>query len=246
MSTKPDQQPAITALRIGADEFRALVSPVLPMAGKDEMLPVLCAVLIESNGKWLSAMTTDRYRVGIKRIEKHPTDDDPTTEWPAFRALVPVRAVKSIMTNFKPSRRTSPPAITLTVEDAKLTAEAVGLFDLFDSARFTHHLETGEFPGLRKVFRQALETSTVGAGETTVGVDPAQMADFKACGAKTLRVVIGAPGKPLLVTDDDGFIGLLQPRSLHGDNADSLEDWTHFFAEKPEPSDAPAQKVGAA
>ena len=241
----------MTTLTIDVKDFRALVSPVLPMAGKDEMLPVICAVLIESDGKWLTATTTDRFRAGIKRIEKHATDDDPTTEWPEFRALVPMRAVRSLLAMFKPSRGAPPATLTLTIETddsgvSRLTAEAVGLFNLFDSGRFTHNLLSGEFPAVRKAFKEALDTPD-DARASMVGVNPAFMADFKAVGGDTLRVLLGSPTKPLVVTDDDGFIGLLMPRRLFSEPNEAHENWTDFFAEtKPKAKEASGQKVGAA
>lgn len=95
-------------ITITACELRDLVSPVLPLASKDSMLPILNAVLIETDGKWLSASATDRFRLGIKRIEKRPTEDDPTTEWAPFRAVVPLPALRSLLSVFKPSRHLDP------------------------------------------------------------------------------------------------------------------------------------------
>jgi len=241
----------MTTLTIDAKEFRALVSPVLPMACKDDMMPAICAVLIEADGKWLSATTTDRFRAGIKRIEKHATDDDPTTEWPEFRALVPMRAIKSLLAMFKPSRGAPSATITLTIESdesgvERLTAEAVGLFDLFDSGRFTHTLiDPAGFPGIRKPFREALETPD-DARSSTVGINPSFMADFKAAGGDTLRVVLGGPAKPLVVTDDEGFIGLLMPRRLVAEPGEAHENSSDFFAEKPQPKKRSGRKAGAA
>lgn len=65
------------------------------------------------------------------------------------------------------------------------------------------------------------------------GVSAAFLADFKACGSPTLRLLMGAPNKPLIVSDDEGFIGLLMPRRLIAGAAP--ESWTDFLAEKPEP-----------
>jgi hypothetical protein len=215
----------MTTFTIGADEFRALVNPVLPMAGTDVYLPAINSVLIEGRGKWLSATATDRFRVGIKRIAKTPTDDDTATEWPEFKANIPLRSVKSMLTTFKSPRGSLPARITFTIEGGTLTVEASGAFDLFDAARFTHQLEPGEFPGVRAVIRQALETPE-GERMASVGINPAYMADFKASGAKTLRVLVGAAQKPLVVTDGEGFIGALMPRGT----AVADEDWTDFLA----------------
>jgi len=220
----------MTNLTINAADFRALVNPILPLACKDDMLPTLCAVLIESDGKWLSATATDRFRMGIKRIAKRPTDDDPTTEWPEFRALISTRSVKSLLTTFKTLRGSLPAQITFTIEEDRLTAEAAGAFDLFDSGRFVHHLLTGDFPKVRSLVRQHLDIP-VEDRVSTVALNPFFLADWKAVGSTSLRVMMGAANKAVLVTDDEGFIGLQMVRRMDA----PVEDWTDFLAEKPEP-----------
>lgn len=200
----------MSALTLTARQFRALVEPVLPMAAKDPMIPVLCAIQVVTEGRWLVATATDRYRVGIKRIEKSATDDDPSTEWPQFSALIPTRAVRSILATFKPTRGFDP-AMTLTVEGGRLVVEAAGAFDLFDSSRFVHHLESAEYPKVRSLIRDALATHD-DERVSRVAVSPAMFADFKACGSQSLRILTGRENKPLVVTDDEGFIGLLMPR----------------------------------
>lgn len=227
----------MSTINLRAEQFADLVRPVIPLADATGMMPVLNAVLIEAEGKWLSATATDRFRVGIKRIEKFATDDDPTTEWPEFRALVPLRAVRALLTTFKPQRRSLLTSLSMTVEDdgRRLVTEGVGTFDLFDSSRITHHLEIGEYPAVRSLIRDAL-AHPVEDRAREFGVNPNFMADFKATGSRGLRIVTGAPRGgmpgPIVVTDDDGFIGALMPTSAIGEKA---EDWTDFLAPKPEP-----------
>ena len=218
----------MTNFTISADEFRALVSPVLPLASKDaDYTPTLNAVLIEGNGKWLSATATDRFRMGIKRIAKRATDDDPATEWPEFRALVPLRSVKSLLTTFKTLRGSLPAQITFTIEDNKLTAEAAGAFDLFDSARFVHHLQDGEYPKVRSLVQQTLDVA-VEDRVSAIHLNPFFLADWKAVGSKNLRLLIGKANGAVLVTDDEGFIGLQMSRRAEL----PVEDWSDFFGEK--------------
>lgn len=200
----------MSGLTLTARQFRTLVEPVVPLAGTDAMIPVLNAVQILGEGKWLTATATDRFRVGIKRIEKHATDDDPTTEWPEFSALIPLRSVRSILATFKPTRGFDP-AMTLTVEDDRLIVEADGAFALFDSSRFVHYLQAGEYPEVRSVIRDALAVPDDERASRVV-ISPSKFADFKACGATSLRIHLGRPHKPLVVTDDNGFIGALMPQ----------------------------------
>lgn len=200
----------MTTLTIDAVDFRDLLTPVLPMACKDDCLPVICAVLVEADGMWLSATTTDRYRAGIRR-------------------------------------GTPPATITLTVEDdgvgmPRLTAEAAGLFDMFDSGRFVHTLLTGEFPNIRRLIQEALELPQA-ARATEIGLNPILMADFKACGSSTLRVILASPGRTAVVADDEGFIGIIQARSLA---TEAHEDWTDFLTAPPKAKKSSGRKVGAA
>lgn len=217
----------MTNFTISAAEFRALVAPVLPLACKDDMMPTLCAVLIEGDGKWLSATATDRFRMGIKRIAKRATDDDPATEWPEFRALVPLRSIKSLLTTFKTLRGSLPAQITFTIEDNKLTAEAAGAFDPFDSARFVHYLQDGEYPKVRSLVQQTLDIS-VEDRVSAIHLDPFFLADWKAIGTKNLRFLMGKANGAILVTDDEGFIGLQMARRSEL----RYEDWTDFLAAK--------------
>lgn len=237
----------MTTLTLTAREFRSLVEPVLPLAGRDDGPPVLAAVMIEAEGRWLSATATDRYRAGIKRIEKRPTDEDESREWPEFSALMPVRVIKSLLTTFKARRGTLDPTLTLTVEDNKLTAEAVGLFDLFDAGRFVHTLQDGEYPKIRKVIKDVLETPE-DKRATTVGLNPTFLADFKACTSSTLRLAMGAPNKAIVVTDDDGFIGLLMSRKIAVDSGDfgGPEQWGDFLDRKVTPVEPVAAEAVSA
>lgn len=236
----------MTTINLTASEFAALIRPVLPLAGDDMMLPVLNAVLIETDSKWLSATATDRFRLGIKRIEKRPTEDDEAADWPEFRALIPLRAVRSLLAMFKASRGYNP-SMSLTIEGDKLIAEGTGGFSLFDASRFTHQLENGEYPKVRGIFRECLAVKPEDR-RGDFGINPSFMADFKATGATTLRVMGGSgevgSGAGIVITDDDGFIGLLMPRRLV--NAGGFEDWTDFLAVKPKPVAKPARKKPAA
>jgi hypothetical protein len=191
----------MTNFTISADEFRALVSPVMPLASKDaDYTPTLNAVLIEGDGKWLSATATDRFRMGIKRIAKRATDDDPATEWPEFRALVPLRSVKSLLTTFKTLRGSLPAQITFTI---------------------------GEYPKVRSLVQQTLDIA-VEDRVSAIHLNPFFLADWKAVGSKNLRLLIGKANGAVLVTDDEGFIGLQMSRRPEL----PAEDWSDFFSPK--------------
>lgn len=225
----------MSTINLTARQFAELMRPVVPHAAGDRLLPILSTVLIETDGKWLSAMATDRYTLGIQRIEKRATDDDPATEWPEFKALVPLRSVKALLALFKPSRNAVLADMSLTVEDDKLVVEGAGGFDLFASSRFTYFLETGEYPNLRKAILGALASTSAAAPGTAYDFAPSRLARF--AGLRTLRMAYG--GRGAVVTDDDGFLGAVMPRRAEGIER---EDWTDFLAEKPEPKKATPRK----
>lgn len=217
-------------ITLTARQFRALVDPVLPLAEKDGFHPALNSLHVFTDGKWLLAEGTDRFRLGIKRIEKVVTDDDTTTEWPAFDAVIPLRAIHSILSTFKPLRGFDP-TMTLVRENDDLAVEAAGSFSIFDQARFVHHLCTEDYPSVRKVFSSALALRDSDRS-VRLSFNPAFLADFKHTGAYALRIIAGAPGKPTIVTDDDGFLGAIMPRKTDRPE----EDWSDVLP----PAESPA------
>ena len=232
------------SITLTASQWRDVIAPVLPCAGSDMMLPVLNAVQIRTDGKWLIATATDRFRVAMKRIAKVSTDEDPATEWPEFSALIPLKAVRSIGAMLKPSRGGAHlSGATFTVESDRLTVEASGLFDLFDAARFTHHLETGEFPNVASIFTRALAVPDEQRAPVS-RINPGFLSDMKACGSVVMRVIGPKEGdlqSPVVFTDDDGFLALLMPRRTER----SEESWDDVLAPKAEPKAKPARKSRA-
>lgn len=241
-------------IHLTAHELGSLVRAVLPFAGTDDMLPVINSVLIESDGKWLYAMTTDRFRIGVKRIAKRPTDEDESTAWPSFRALVPLRSMKALLALFKPSRGFDP-TLSLSVDGDQLTAEATGGFDLFTSSRFSYTLLAGEFPDMRLIVRKAT-ASPASERVTTLGLNPKFLADFahlSRFGSALEFTMPAAEKDPVVIRDNDGFIGLLMPRRLMSSGDDVRESWADFTdpkeaaaAELPPPAKKPAPRKRAA
>lgn len=229
------------SITITARQWRDLIGPVLPCAGRDDMLPILSAIEVRTDGKWLIATATDRFRVAMKRIAKVATDDDLNTEWPEFYALIPLKAVRSILSTTKTTRGYDP-AMTFTAKDANtMVVEAAGAFDLFDSAGFTHTILSAEYPKVASLIRDAL---ALPAEErvASVSVNMDYLAEFKAVGPRsTLRILLGLANKPLVVTDDNGFIGALMPRRAESEP----ESWDDVLAPKPEPEAKPARKSRA-
>lgn len=240
----------MNTIHLTATELSSLIGAVLPFAGKDFELPVLNSVLIETDGKWLYATATDRFRFGVKRIAKRATEEDESTTWPEFRALVPLSSIKALLSLFKPSRAASrqglSPTLSLAVDGDQLIAESTGGFELFSSSRFGYTLMQGQYPDVRKLLRD--ELAHAGDRVSTVGLNTTFLADYKHLGRRDAAVEFtmgSSEGKPIIIRDHDGFIGLLMPRRLMSTDPADRESWDDYLAEKVEPTPVPKAKSAA-
>jgi len=84
--TLPDM-PA-TAGTVEAAVFAAAVAQVAIAAGREDALPFLTGVRLELEGKTLTMLATDRYRLAIREMEWHPDEPDAN-----MQALVPARTL---------------------------------------------------------------------------------------------------------------------------------------------------------
>lgn len=217
----------MSELNIAVKQFRGLVTPVLPMASSDPMIPILNSVLIESRGKWLTATATDRFRLAIKRV-KAPEDD-----WPEFRAIVPASTIKAILAAFKPSRRDSNPELTLTItaQDRMKVVGGSALLDML-GADIDYPLTVGTFPDVQRLVRDALNHKA--STTSTIGLNFGFLADF-AKAESNLAIRITTPASPAVITNGDDFLGIIMPRRLVeavGSDGDLLldADWTSLLA----------------
>lgn len=215
-------------ITLTARALHDLVKPVLPLAGKDSMLPVINAVLIERRGDYLTATATDRFRIGICR-QRYEGEGE-------FRALVPLGVVRNLLALFKPSR-SSDNSLTLAVKDDTIYAEASGGlgFDFADM-RVGYRLQDGQYPGVREMVRKALANEPTGSA---VGLSADFLADWRHAGA-TVEVKIVSPYKPMIVRSGNHFLGLVMPRKLIDGDTAPADDWPDFLADD-EP--APAKKA---
>jgi DNA polymerase-3 subunit beta len=234
-------------LTISIRDLKRLVTPVIPCAGTDDTIPVLTAVKIESRGKYLTAVATDRFRMAMQRVA---APEDGT--WPEWSALVPVSALKSILATFKPSYRDANPVLTLKVDGEQMRAESEGaLLDLFSEAHVAYRLMDGEFPKVRGLLLKAIK------GESTssaVGLNPALLGGvLPKPQSGTVMVKIGEGGRePIVFTDGEDFVSILIPRKAINASGErdettvfpSLDDWTELLAD-PAPPVAPEVKPAA-
>jgi len=223
-------------LTLAVNDLRDLLSAVVPFACDDGMLPVLCSVRLRARGKWLVADATDRFRIGVKRIEN---DDDGT--WPDFEAVIPLTAVKSMLHLFRPARSGPLTEIVLTVDDDVMTVEGKGAYVLFDQAIMRYHLEPAEYPNLDSLVAKEL-ARPADQGSTAVGLNPRFLSDYKHLGREPIQVRIGAASHPTIVMTGDGlFVSLLMPRRLFdGSSEFPFHPWADLY---PAPTAADGKEV---
>ena len=223
---------------ITAREFRDLVTPVIPLACKDRMTPILNAVRIESVGKYLTASATDRFTVGICR---HAPANKPPK---GLAIVIPLPSIRLILSTFKPSRDMDPElefAVTAGGKRLKVN-QAGGAFDFLD-ASITYPLETGQWPALPKVIIDRIESEDVPA--TTISLNAAHLAKFQHAvrHGEPLEIKVGCNNKAVLVTVGDHFVGALMPTSRSSDNesgTSTLAEWVKLFASASVPAKSKA------
>jgi len=223
----------MSSITLTATQLRDLVTPVIPHASKDQTLPSLCAVRIRSAGQYVTAIATDRYRIGFQRV----TLTEPPAEGGGFDAAVPVAVLKRIMGVFRPTRWHNP-VLELAVDGERLrvsladtmTEQTVGTsgdVDGLAGASLTFALHSGDFPypALDRLVREALEGVPDEAAMTAV-FNPEFLADFRIGQPRhePMRITAtGGPARPWLIRVGDDFIGLLVP-VRYGDHTTVPED----------------------
>lgn len=196
----------MSTITVTARELTALVASVIPHASKDETLPLLCSVFVRSAGPWITAIATDRYRLGFQRIRPAEAPGE------GFAAIIPLRVLARIRSTFKADRVTDP-IIALTVDGEKLTATTTGALDGMVGASFEFRLYdvASKWPNVDRLLADALGAD-VPTGSSRLLVNPSILADFRLGQSRyeTMRVTpTGPDNKPWLVRIGDHFIGLV-------------------------------------
>lgn len=211
-------------------ELRALLYPVIPHAGTDDMLPVLCQIPITEHSGYLVAQATNRFTAAFKRVkpEKKPPK--------GFATAIEIHAAKKLLTLLRPIRGHDP-AIELRADGDKIhvQTETSGFQFGFAHVGFTLDcVDTGpsvKFPDVGSLLPEDLAATV---SEQAFNYD--LLTTFKAAldgrarYERTLLIRMGAtPNKPMLVTvtgDHLGdFVGMIMPRRTSGDGSIGAE---HF------------------
>jgi DNA polymerase-3 subunit beta len=123
------EMPAVAG-KIGADLFAAAAAQVACAAGKDDTLPALTGVKVTINGKLITLVATDRYRLAIRELQWEPVD-------PAVQAdlLIPAKVLADVA-----KAMTSEATVEISLGAEGIAGFAGG------HRRLTTRLLSGEFP----------------------------------------------------------------------------------------------------
>jgi len=200
----------MTTLTLSARQFDTLVAPVIPHAATG--LPVLEAVLVRTSGQYVTALATDRYKIGFHRIQ---LDEAPPA---GFRALLPLQVLAQIRRLFRVTRGHDP-VLSLDIDGDTLRVTAADVlsgasFGGLTGASLTFSLDRlGEFPRIDHLVRDAL-TAEPGPDAVPMNVNPTFLASFKTGQPPRVGMQITSTGgehKPWLIRVGDDFVGLIVP-----------------------------------
>lgn len=232
-----------TNVTMPVSALHGLLKPVLPFAGRDYMLPILCAVQLVVTPTALYAVATDRYTLGVRRLRPDAVkvDDKPfitiTGDTPV-QALWATTAVTDVLRLVKAARdeswhhhqvtltitgerdrvATSLDGLTHVINDQTIAVQYTHPFDK-DVVRFEHRTVSGEVPDLFKLVRQVAQREPDPDGAIKPrGLNPRYLARFQAVVEKELKVISDDPTKPIVLLadlDDGDFFGAQMPLRLH-------------------------------
>jgi DNA polymerase III sliding clamp (beta) subunit (PCNA family) len=223
-SKKPVTQTVTPTVTMKASQLRALVAPVIPLADQTAWnLPVLNAVSIEAHGDYLIATATDRYRLGVQRIKM-------AEAVPGFAALISIRALRSILSIFKATRK-SDPMLSITSSEGVLSVASVGALDIgagFLSSSMTWPLVDGQYPKVRSILADASVKESAG----DLALNPSLLAAFAAAQVQGEAMVMrGTAGHAVFVQIGEDFVGAIMQMKNTDASALKLDaDWTGFLA----------------
>lgn len=179
-----------------ADLHRALTD-VKPFMSKDQTVPMLCCVRIESANGNLVAVATDRFTLGASRADY--TGED-------FAATLSASSIDNLMRIAKTARRD---ADWRTV-DIEVTGKELR-FRFTSGESLTVLCEDSDFPR----WRQLISVDRIDHTDqqaAMVGYNADYMARFsKVAGSTNMRLFSRGTAKPAVVSIGRDFVGLIMP-----------------------------------
>lgn len=209
----PEQPEAMNARRLGR-----LLTDTTPHMSDDERLPALRGVRLESDGKRLFALASDRHTFAVSRTHYESGQ--------VWEATVPA-AELAVLRAWLDAHR----------YDATVGIEYTAGALTFTGDRGTYRILTPAvmFPAWRGLFRTAMQEA---AAEVPFAAWNSEfLARWQACG-RTLKVWQPAQNKPLVIVADE-FLGMQMPLRFTGKKEETREaaaaDWLTVFGDADTP-----------
>jgi DNA polymerase III sliding clamp (beta) subunit (PCNA family) len=203
----------VTEFELLASDVRDWLAPALHFAGRDDQLPVLCAVHVRLEGNTLTATATDRFVCGMFTHTLEP--DDPLEP---FELLLPRSAVSGLLSMFYPRRKrhSDGRVIKFRVTGNRLELEGTTVHGY--PASIVLEGMDGQFPKVAELVEKACQE------QERPQASAAYRADFLALMRHVVRpgfspepvqlFAAAAVGKPMGVVVGDYFRGVIMPRRL--------------------------------
>ena len=218
-----------------ARRLHELLAPVLPFAGKGDSLPVLATVRLCGKGKWVTATTTDRYRLAMQRREIAAPD--------GWSALVNVCDIKAIFATFKATRAFDP-EVLLTFDSSTLRVEGRSMFSGGQfSASLTFDLYPGEYPAVGSLLTEAFSGT---AQATSTSLNVSFLADFQQAARlnePNMRIFV-RDHKPNGIAIGDDFRAAIMPVRYAPEKGVEAFAWdASLLADPPKPKKASSSRT---
>lgn len=185
-------------LNIPLPMLRELLTKVIPFAARDTWMPTLNAVKIEARDGSLISSATDRYVIGMARIE-YAADD--------FAVIIPLDRCRDILSYYKqPRRAIEVPNVVLELDDDKrLTISQPGSDP---EIRLAFDAEKGNPPDLTRMTRDLFAKETT---DQPVTIAAEYLAKFKHLGDLAIKPT--GERKPVLILAS-GFVGAVMSKGM--------------------------------
>ena len=186
-------------------QLHKLIKPVLPFASKDDFLPMLNAVRLDPLDGKLSAVATDRYRLGRTKLSDVEAD--------GFAATIPIATARWLLTVFKASQKGN--EITLDLNDDG-TVRISGATVWGPRIELNVDQAPGDYPKLAPLFTEAEDRAATGSATFNGNylADIGNVVAGSMVAYMTVELSDIAQRKPVLFThegDGAAFTGLLMP-----------------------------------
>jgi hypothetical protein len=220
----------MSTVTVDAKDFHNLLKTGLICAASPaQNLPMLAAVKLESTAKRLISVSTDRFRIGVTKIEAEGFLDG--------EALIPVEQVKQLASMLKPAARGPELKVTLTIVsateyDRKLRwTRSDGLSGSIDLLTMDHPKWRHLMPGHDA---ERIDPSSTDHDAHRFACTPEYLASFAkakwhASDGITVEAIAGK-NKPIIIRVGKHFIGVLMPvRDSDVNSQENRDEWSSII-----------------